>query len=150
MGAHEATPRRATQADGGVMAAIHAAAFPAPDAWSHDVLSRQLELPGVFALLHPSGGMILVRVAADEAEILTLAVAPEVRRGGIAKALLRETATISAAMGAAAIFLEVSVANDAARATYAQAGFKPIGRRRHYYFDRSDALVFRLGLDGHV
>ncbi len=149
MGAHETTPRRATQADSGVMAAIHAAAFPAPDAWSRDVLSLQLELPGVFALLHPSGGMILVRVAAEEAEILTLAVAPEVRRGGIAKALLRETAMMAAGMGAAAIFLEVSVANSSARAAYAQAGFKPIGRGRQYYSYRSDALVFRLGLGDH-
>jgi len=150
MGAHETMPRRATQADSGFMAAIHAAAFPAPDAWSREVLGPQLGLPGVFALLHSSGGMILVRVAADEAEILTLAVAPEVRRGGIAKALLRETAMIAGAMGAAAIFLEVSVANRAARAAYAQAGFKPIGRRHHYYSDRSDALVFRLGLADHV
>jgi [ribosomal protein S18]-alanine N-acetyltransferase len=50
-------------------------------------------------------------------------------------------------MGAAAIFLEVSVANSAARAVYAQAGFKPVGRRRSYYQDRSDALVLRLDVD---
>jgi ribosomal-protein-alanine N-acetyltransferase len=53
----------------------------------------------------------------------------------------------AAAMGAAAIFLEVSVANSAARAVYAQAGFKPVGRRRSYYQDRSDALVLRLDVD---
>jgi GNAT superfamily N-acetyltransferase len=86
-------PYRATPADCHVMAAIHASAFATPDAWSGDVFGLQLALPNVFGLLHPSGGMVLVRVAADEAEILTLAVSPSVRRGGIAAALLREGRT---------------------------------------------------------
>jgi ribosomal-protein-alanine N-acetyltransferase len=112
------------------------------------VFSRQLALPGVFGLLHPSGGMILARVAADEAEVLTLAVAPEVRRAGIAAALLRESVITAAALGAAAMFLEVSVANTAARAAYDRVGFQPVGRRRSYYADGSDALVLRLRVDG--
>nr|WP_294503728.1 GNAT family N-acetyltransferase [uncultured Rhodopila sp.] len=128
------------------MAAIHAAAFPPPDAWRGDVFSQQLGLPGVFGLLHPSGGMILARVASDEAEILTLAVAPEARGFGIAAALLQQTASICAALGASAIFLEVSVTNTAARAAYDSAGFQPAGRRRAYYADGSDALVLRLRL----
>ncbi len=139
-------PRRAGLADCDVLAAIHAAAFAAPDAWNRDVFSQQLSLPGVFGLLHPSGGMILARVAADEAEVLTLAVAPEVRRAGIAAALLRESASTAAALGAAAMFLEVSVANTPARAAYGSAGFSPVGQRRAYYHDGSDALVLRLEL----
>jgi ribosomal-protein-alanine N-acetyltransferase len=142
-----ATPRRAGPTDCEVMAAIHAAAFAAPDAWNRDVFSQQLSLPGVFGLLHPAGGMILVRVAADEAEVLTLAVAPEVRRAGIAAALLRESAAAAAALGATAMFLEVSVAKTAARAAYGSAGFQPVGRRRRYYTDGSDAVVLRLKLD---
>ncbi len=138
--------RRATAVDGAVMAAIHAAAFPAPDAWRADVFSQQLALPGTFGLLHPSGGMILARLAADEAEVLTLAVAPEVRGTGIAAALLQQAAAICGAMGASALFLEVSVGNAAARAAYDRAGFQPVGRRRAYYADLSDALVLRLGL----
>lgn len=128
------------------MAAIHAAAFPPADAWRAEVFSQQLALPGVFGLLHPSGGMILARVAADEAEVLTVAVAPEMRRIGIAAALLQQAATIAEAMGAAALFLEVAVANTAARAAYDRAGFQPVGRRRAYYADASDALVLRLAL----
>jgi [ribosomal protein S18]-alanine N-acetyltransferase len=135
---------RAARIDSGIMAAIHGAAFPAHDAWSPAVFGQQLELPGVFGLLHASGGMILVRVAADEAEILTLAVIPEARRCGIALALLHESTMTASAMGATAVFLEVSVANSAARAVYTRAGFKPVGRRRDYYSDRSDALVLRL------
>jgi [ribosomal protein S18]-alanine N-acetyltransferase len=147
MATAETRPRRATPTDSAVLEAIHAAAFPATEAWSATVFSQQLDLPGVFGLLHPSGGLILARVAADEAEILTLAVAPAAQGAGIASGLLQETAMAAAAMGAAAIFLEVSVANSAARAVYAQAGFKPVGRRRSYYQDRSDALVLRLDVD---
>src|SRR5690349_5642004 len=135
---------RATPADAAVMAAIHAAAFPAHDAWQQAVFSQHLALPGIFGLLHPSGGLILVRVVADEAEILTLAVIPEARRSGIATALLHESTMTASAMGAAAVFLEVSVANSAALAVYTRAGFRPVGRRRAYYSDRSDALVLRL------
>jgi ribosomal-protein-alanine N-acetyltransferase len=135
---------RAIPAHAEVMAAIHAAAFPTHDAWSQAVFRQQLELPGVFGLLHASGGLILVRVAADEGEILTLAVAPEARRHGVATALLQESAMTAANMGAMAVFLEVSVANSAALALYTQVGFRSVGRRRDYYSDRSDALVLRL------
>jgi [ribosomal protein S18]-alanine N-acetyltransferase len=136
----------ATQADSNVMALIHAAAFPAPDAWSRDVFSLQLALPNVFGLLHPSGGMILMRIAADEAEVLTLAVAPAERRAGIGAALLHEATIRAAALGARAVFLEVSVANIAARQLYFRTGFVQAGRRPHYYSDNSDALVLRLDL----
>jgi ribosomal-protein-alanine N-acetyltransferase len=139
-------PYRATSADCDVMAAIHASAFAPPDAWSRDVFSLQLVLPNVFGLVCPSGGMILVRVAADEAEILTLAVTPSVRCGGIGTALLAEATTLAAAMGAAAVFLEVSVANSAARRLYTRAGFVEAGLRPRYYSDYSDALVLRLDL----
>jgi ribosomal-protein-alanine N-acetyltransferase len=139
-------PHRATIADIDVMAAIHASAFTAADAWSLDVFSLQLALPNVFGLLHPSGGLILVRVAADEAEILTLAVNPSARRVGIGAALLREATIVAAAMGARAVFLEVSVANSAGRRLYASARFVQAGRRPRYYSDQSDALVLRLDL----
>jgi ribosomal-protein-alanine N-acetyltransferase len=138
---------RATSADCEVMATIHAAAFAGPDAWSGDVLGLQIALPNVFALVHPSGGMILVRVAADEAEILTLAVVPTERRRGIGAALLRAATIQAAAMGARKVYLEVSVANIAARPLYTRAGFVETGRRPHYYSDNSDALVLRLDFD---
>jgi [ribosomal protein S18]-alanine N-acetyltransferase len=139
--------RRATLADTVVMAAIHATGFSPHDAWSRDVFSLQLEMPNVFGLLHPDGGVIVARVAADEAEVLTLAVAPAVRGGGIGAALLSEAMTMAAAMGARAVFLEVSVANIAAQRVYTRAGFVQAGLRRHYYSDNTDALVLRLDLN---
>jgi ribosomal-protein-alanine N-acetyltransferase len=138
--------RRATAFDSAAMAAIHATAFAPPDVWSRDVFMLQLALPNVFGLLSPSGGMILMRVAADEAEVLTLAVSPDARRRGLGATLLREATIQAGAMGARAVFLEVSVANVAAFQLYSRAGFIQAGRRPHYYSDNSDALVLRLDL----
>lgn len=125
------------------MAAIHAAAFPPDDAWSAAIFRSQLRLPGVLGLVHRDGGLILVRVAADEAEILTLAVVPAARRHGIAATLLRQAIVALRDLGARALFLEVAVNNTAALALYRRAGFTDVGRRRRYYPDGSDALVLR-------
>lgn len=137
-------PFPATIADIDAMAAIHADAFPPDDSWPRDVFAQQLGFPGVFGMLHPSGGMILMRVAADEAEILTIAVAHAARRGGVARALLCEATIHAANVGAKAIFLEVSVANIAALRLYTHAGFIQVGRRPRYYSDNTDALVLRF------
>jgi ribosomal-protein-alanine N-acetyltransferase len=139
--------KRATRLDIGALAAIHAAAFLPPDAWGRDVFDLQLVLPNVFGLLDQANGLILVRVAADEAEILTLAVVPTARRRGSGHALLLEATSTATALGARAIFLEVSVTNIAARALYSKIGFIQAGRRPQYYSDGSDALVLRLDLE---
>ncbi len=126
------------------MAAVHAQSFPPAERWGADAFALQLALPGVFGLIAPAGGIVLARVVADEAEILTLAVLPAARRMGLGRLLLCEARMAAAAAGALAMFLEVSEANPAARALYASTGFLPVGRRRNYYADRSDALVLRL------
>lgn len=128
------------------MAAVHRASFPPREAWSKDVFVLQLELPNVVALLHEEGGLIVTRAAADEAEVLTLAVVPEARRGGVATALLHAAAEELAIRGVSALFLEVSVINQPAHALYQRIGFAEVGRRRQYYADKSDALVLRLDL----
>ncbi len=129
-----------------VMGAIHAAAFPPREAWPEQAFAAQLALPGVAGLVHPEGGVLLLRLAADEAEILTLAVLPQARRGGLARGLLAAAMQRAAKAGAGAMFLEVSAANAAARALYGAAGFAEVGRRRAYYDDGSDALVLRADL----
>jgi len=123
------------------LAAIHAAAFPPAEHWGEQAIATQLTLPGGFGLLHPAGGMALGRMAADEAEILALAVVPERRRGGLGRALLAAAEQHIALLGGRVVFLEVSLGNIAARALYAAAGYREIGRRSRYYPDGSDALV---------
>ncbi len=133
-------------AHAGAMAAIHRTAFPPREAWGIDAIAIQLALPGGFGWLDPRGGMILVRLAADEVEVLTLAVAPAARRQGIGARLLEAALRVARAHGAHTAFLEVSVGNAAARALYARAGFTPVGQRRRYYPDGTDALVLRRAL----
>jgi ribosomal-protein-alanine N-acetyltransferase len=128
------------------MAAIHHTAFPRGEAWRTDAIALQLALPGVIGWLDRRGGMILARVAADEVEVLTLAVAPAARRRGLGTRLLDAAMTLATSRGACTAFLEVSISNTAARTLYARAGFTPTGRRPRYYADGTDALVLRRTL----
>jgi ribosomal-protein-alanine N-acetyltransferase len=94
-------------------------------------------------------GMVLWRVAADEAELLTIAVQAARRRRGAARALLQGVIQRARQQGAQRLFLEVGVDNDGARLLYAQAGFEEVGRRAGYYTrpaGLADALVLRLAL----
>ncbi|MFT8243877.1 GNAT family N-acetyltransferase [Roseomonas sp. BN140053] len=140
------TLRAAGAADVPALAALHAAAFPPAEQWGEVAIGAMLDLPGGFGLLAEGAGFVLARVAAGEAEILTLAVHPDHRRAGLGGALLATAAVGAAARGAAELFLEVSERNAAARALYAAAGCVEVGRRRRYYADGADALVLRLDL----
>lgn len=127
-----------------LLAALHQAAFPA-DPWREPAMGRLLAMPGAFALIATldgePAGLALARVAADEAEIVTLGVAPAHTRRGIGRHLLAATAVEAAKRGAARLFLEVAEANLAARRLYAAGGFREAGRRRRYYPDGDDAVV---------
>jgi len=138
--------RRVTMAHVAPLAAIHGEAFPPREAWGEDAIALQLAMPGVFGMLHPRGGMILARVTADEAEVLTLAVAPAVRRQGVAGALLAGAMAAAREQGARTMVLEVAIGNTAARALYERAGFVEAGRRPRYYADGGDALILRARL----
>jgi len=129
------------------LAAIHATAFPPAEQWSAAAFATHLALPGVFAVIDEAGGLVLARVAADEAEILTLAVAPALRRQGRGRALLAAALSHAAAAGARRLFLEVAEGNAAARALYAAAGFREVGRRPAYYASGEAALVLQADLD---
>lgn len=136
----------AVPAHAAAMAAIHRAAFPPDEIWGEDVMALQLGLPGAFGRIHPDGGMVLARVAGDEADILTIAVSPQARRQGLGRALLLAALEEAACRGAASMFLEVGVSNDAASALYRMCGFIQVGRRRGYYAGGGDALVMRARL----
>ncbi len=137
---------RATGAHAAAMAAIHAASFPPRERWGEDAMRLQLDLPGAFAFIDERGAFVLARVAADEAEILSVAVMPEARRSGVGRALLAAAMDEARACGAASMFLEVAEANTAARALYAGAGFAPVGTRPNYYPGGAAALVLRAAL----
>ena len=72
-------------------------------------------------------------------------MAPEAQRQGQARRCLREFERMAREKGAVRLFLEVAATNAAARALYAQAGFREDGLRRRYYRSTSgdaiDAIV---------
>lgn len=88
-------------------------------------------------------GFGAAQVTLDECEILTLAVAPEMRGAKLGARLLDELLRFATERGAARVFLEVRPSNAAARALYARRGFAEVGRRRAYYRDGEDALLLR-------
>lgn len=124
------------------LAAVHAAAFAPGETWDARAIAGLLALPGTTGLLGVGGeAMALFRVAADEAELLTLAVHPACRRQGWGAALVEAVAAGAQAGGAAALFLEVSAANAPALSLYGGAGFVRSGHRPRYYADGSDAVL---------
>ncbi len=137
------------------LAAIHALAFAGDGrAWSGPEIAGLMRDPACglcLARRRPGrpgagpAGFALYRVAADEAELLTLAVLPEARREGLGAALLAACEAGAEARRAGRMFLEVSEANAAARALYAAAAYGETGRRRGYYLradgGRADAVT---------
>jgi ribosomal-protein-alanine N-acetyltransferase len=114
------------------MAGLHALCFTAPPPWSADAFRATLEAAGVFLLTEP-GGFLIGRAVAGEAELLTLAVDPPMRRRGIGFSLVARFLTEAALRGATRQFLEVAADNHAARALYDGFGFRVAGLRRGYY-----------------
>jgi ribosomal-protein-alanine N-acetyltransferase len=144
----------ARPADAADLAVLHAAAFNPP--WTAADLAQALGGPGGFGVLartadRAAAGFILARAIAGEAEVLTLAVDPTLRRGGVGLALLVAAEGLARQNGAQAMFLEVAEDNVAALALYARAGFEAVGRRRGYYRRPGappvDAQVLRLDLN---
>jgi ribosomal-protein-alanine N-acetyltransferase len=138
-------------------AALHCESFVpfGERGWTRQDMAELLGSPGVAGLLLQTDdadvGMAICRVAADESELITLAVRPARRRRGAGRRLLAAATDHVRAMGARTLFLEVAADNSAARALYESAGFRVSGRRPAYFRrgDRPsvDAFVMVLDLD---
>lgn len=135
-------------------ASLHAASFAC--SWPELDFERLLAAPEVLGTgrIEPEGtklvGFALSRAAADEAEILTIAVSPDRRRRGLGASLMAAHLPGLAELGVKHLFLEVNADNAAARALYARFGFRQVGMRKAYYRRESsspaDALVMRADL----
>lgn len=115
------------------LAALHARAFTTPPPWSEAAFAAFLTDPLAFLLTEGDAAFLLGRAVAGEAELLTLAVAPESRRRGLGRKLLARFLYQARLRGAATAFLEVAEDNTPARALYAAQGFAETGRRPAYY-----------------
>jgi ribosomal-protein-alanine N-acetyltransferase len=135
-------------------AAIHSQSFAHP--WSVAEIEQLLLAKEVFAdgAFEPKtkvlSGFVLSRRAADEAEILTIAVDPAYRRRGIGFELLRSHISQLTLQRVRSLFLEVDENNASARALYAQFGFLKVGERKSYYRtpsgEKATAYIMRLDL----
>ena len=134
--------------DAAAIAAVHAASFQR--GWGEDEIHRLLLESNVVAHRAMSGGkligFILSRLAAGEAEILSVAIAPAWRGRALARPLLDLHLRRLAGLGVRAVFLEVDKNNAPACALYSRAGFREVGRRQGYYSGGAAALVLRRDL----
>lgn len=131
------------------LAALHDAAFDTERAWSEAEFQDLLANKHCHVTLDPHG-FSLVRVVADEAELLTLAVHPTRQRKGLGGALLDKAVALAATHGATKMFLEVAADNTPAIRLYTSRRFAEVGNRPRYYARDNtapaDALVMARAL----
>lgn len=148
--------RRARADDAEALAVIHREGGFAI-AWEKSEFEQLLADKAVIAdVIGPSRGgrssfgFIMSRRAADEAEILTIAVRRRYRRSGFGRKLLQHHMAQLAAFGVETLFLEVEDGNRPARILYEKRGFSEVGRRNAYYKKpdgtAAAAIVMRRGL----
>ncbi|KAB2666155.1 ribosomal-protein-alanine N-acetyltransferase [Brucella tritici] len=133
---------------------IHAVAFH--HGWSSDDFRSLIAQDTVFGFVaraegkpNDACGFVLARLVAGEAEILTIAVARDVQRQGVGRALMDAVLRHLYQERAETLFLEVDEANVAAQALYRRLGFQKVGDRPAYYETangRSAALILRRDL----
>ncbi|MQQ09199.1 GNAT family N-acetyltransferase [Epibacterium sp. SM1979] len=128
------------------MAQTHLAAFSKGRAWTSAEFTSLLQSPLVFA--HGDNRCFaLVRVVADEAELLTLATHPDHQRHGLARGLMEDWHRVAQQRGAQHAFLEVAADNSAARRLYDTCAYETVATRPGYYARSDgpdvDALVMR-------
>ena len=140
----------ASARDAAALAALHTDSFNR--GWSEHEFEQLLTDRNVVIERLVSGrktvGFILSRRAADEAEILSVAVARTWQGRGHSRAMLDLHLRRLAGLGSRAVFLEVDENNTPARKLYARAGFREVGKRPGYYAQSGGkaALVLRRDL----
>ncbi|TIX50514.1 ribosomal protein S18-alanine N-acetyltransferase [Alteraurantiacibacter aquimixticola] len=145
-----------------IMQVMEAAFDPAyGEAWNRRQVSDALAMPHTrYLLANAKGanpalpedavGFTMSRQAADEEELLLIAVAPNARGRGVGAALMRRFIACAGERGVNRLFLEMRDGNPA-YALYEHHGFLPVGRRRDYYRSGSegpfDAVTFSRAID---
>ncbi len=125
------------------LSATHLLSFGEEKAWTAETFAKLLSDPAVILAGIPES-FVLGRVVADEAEVLTLATAPQYQRKGLASKALSTFNERASAAGAKSVFLEVADDNDAAKNLYTGAGFDCVGERKNYYRRRDKPAVTAL------
>ena len=130
--------------------AVEIAAYPFP--WTMGIFRDCLRADYPAWVLHDGDGIVgyfLMSLAAGEAHVLNICIAPDQQGRGHGRRLLRALLQVARGRGAERVFLEVRPSNRGAIELYHQEGFNEIGRRPRYYPSqdgREDALVMAIEL----
>jgi len=141
--------RPASLADVPALAALEQACFSDP--WTASGIRETIQYETARTFVAQDSGRILgyvmARISGEEGEILDLAVRPEERRRGIARALLAAVREVLRKDGVREMYLEVRESNHPAIELYRADGFRPVGMRPRYYRNPpEDALVLRAAI----
>jgi ribosomal-protein-alanine N-acetyltransferase len=132
---------------------IEQSAFARP--WSRDLIAREMahDWSSILLAVEPAPGgeavlgLVVFWLVHDEVHVLNVAVAPEARRRGVARALMREVERRGAGRGARIATLEVRRSNQAALELYRSLGYRKVGVRPRYYAEEGeDAIVMERAL----
>jgi ribosomal-protein-alanine N-acetyltransferase len=133
---------------------LHGRLFDPP--WDAESIAQLIEHPAAAAFVaqvrEPKTlvGFVIGQIAADEAEILSVGVAPEWQRRGIARHMIEGLVCAAERAEVHRLYLEVAADNAAALRLYKGLGFAAAGRRKAYYRRPGgqpvDAIVLALDL----
>jgi ribosomal-protein-alanine N-acetyltransferase len=151
-GGDAAAVEPATLRDAAQLAQLHGASFHR--GWGEGEFEAMLSERNTLVHRLRAGrkiiGFAVSRMAADEAEILSIAVAASHRGRGLSHNLLLTHLGHLAGHGVRTVFLEVEENNQPARRLYERAGFAIAGRRERYYREANgkqlNALLMRRDL----
>lgn len=118
------------------------------DPWSENSVGSELDNPLSLWLVALAGdtvaGYVGSQTVLDEADLMNVAVAPDDRKQGVARALLEELEARLRSKSVHSITLEVRDSNEAAIRLYEKLGYVQVGCRRGYYYKpREDARILR-------
>lgn len=135
--------RPMNHADLDAVLAIERASFPAP--WHREHFEHEISAAYSFPFVAEQDDIIMGYVCVmslfEEAQILDIAVAPELRGRGVARRLLEYAILVAREKGAEVLALEVRASNGAAITLYERCGFVRTGVRVKYYEGRDDAVL---------
>ena len=147
-----ATVRRMTLADVSTALSILKES-PEASIWSSEGLSESVS-HGIAWAAEEVGhvaGILIGRLAADEFEILNLAIEKGARRRGLGTQLVNTALESARAEGALQTYLEVRASNQGGITFYTRLGFSVCGRRPKYYRKPvEDAVLLVLHKNGTI
>jgi [ribosomal protein S18]-alanine N-acetyltransferase len=136
--------RTLTTADLGPIERIERRSYPTP--WSRSMFASEIAKPSSICLGALENGDLLgyliISRYVDAWHVMNIAVDPDQRGRGVARALFDRLFELTAGDDSRGYTLEVRVSNQEAIRLYDRLGFRSKGVRRGYYTDnREDALI---------